>query len=606
MHLQNHNLDSWLALLEEDREPVFFSAWMNCLIGGLSHVKESALVVGSANVGPFMPVAFWPHKAPCSQALGVLCEQVLDMRRPIQRQESSEMLLALPIMRGKDIYGVIGLGFSGQMPNHVREWVQWGIGWLLARPTSAGSMNQSALTERMLLVMDVLLVAMTQDGLSSSAQAATTVAAQKLGCDRVSLGLGKGKSIELIALSHAADFSRRVDLTQALEDAMHEAADQGAAISLTLAQLSAEKAITDMQVTRAHVNLLRNQGNVCALTVPFWIDTDRYGALVYEWQEAIVSDELLSVAEGLAPVLGRVILDKQSAQTSVWRRMWQGIRHPLQALLGEKSLGLKLTIIALITLFTVLALTPAPFKLSASSTLEGSTRRVLAAPFDGFVSGAFYRAGQLVHQGDLLASLDARTLKLESSRWASQQEQYLKQAQDALAQRNLAQAQIANAQAEQAQAQRELVEEQLRYTQIVAPFDGVLVSGDLSQSLGAAVQKGQTLFEVAPMDSYRLVLWVHEGDMAHIRLGQQGTVVLTALTNVKFDFEVTLITPVAVVEEGSNVFRVEAKLIANAEQLRPGMQGVGKVMVGEASLLWIWSRQAVNWGRLQVWRWFGI
>ena len=67
-----------------------------------------------------------------------------------------------------------------------------------------------------------------------------------------------------------------------------------------------------------------------------------------------------------------------------------------------------------------------------------------------------------------------------------------------------------------AQAQLALIDEQLGRTRVAAPFDGVVVTGDLSQSLGAPVERGQVLFEVAPLDAYRVVLQVDERDIADV------------------------------------------------------------------------------------------
>ena len=69
-------------------------------------------------------------------------------------------------------------------------------------------------------------------------------------------------------------------------------------------------------------------------------------------------------------------------------------------------------------------------------------------------------------------------------------------------------AQAFGAQIEQAEAQLALVEEQLSRARLVAPFDGFIVVGDLSQSLGSPVERGDVLFEVAPLDGFRVVLEV--------------------------------------------------------------------------------------------------
>jgi hypothetical protein len=63
------------------------------------------------------------------------------------------------------------------------------------------------------------------------------------------------------------------------------------------------------------------------------------------------------------------------------------------------------------------------------------------------------------------------------------------------------------------------------------------------------------------------------------------------------------VTPVSTSEDGRNYFRVEAKMDRGAERLRPGMEGVGKIEVGERRLIWIWTRSLTDWLRLQLWSW---
>ena len=57
------------------------------------------------------------------------------------------------------------------------------------------------------------------------------------------------------------------------------------------------------------------------------------------------------------------------------------------------------------------------------------------------------------------------------------------------------------AQINQAEAQLALAEEKLARATLVAPFDGIVVSGDLSQQLGTPVEQGKLLFEIAPLEA---------------------------------------------------------------------------------------------------------
>jgi hypothetical protein len=48
---------------------------------------------------------------------------------------------------------------------------------------------------------------------------------------------------------------------------------------------------------------------------------------------------------------------------------------------------------------------------------------------------------------------------------------------------------------------------------------------------------------------------------------------------------------------------VEARLDETPERLRPGLEGVGKIEVDRRLLVWIWTRQVIDWLRLQLWTW---
>ena len=137
---------------------------------------------------------------------------------------------------------------------------------------------------------------------------------------------------------------------------------------------------------------------------------------------------------------------------------------------------------------------------------------------------------------------------------------------------------------------------------MVAPFDAYVVAGDLSQQIGSPVEQGKVLFELAPLDAYRVILKVDERDIRAVRVGQRGRLLLSGLTQQELGFQVKNISlPEAI--DGRNVFRVEAQLDRAGPALRPGMQGVAKIAAGERSLLWIWTHSAWHWLVLQAWKW---
>jgi multidrug efflux pump subunit AcrA (membrane-fusion protein) len=214
------------------------------------------------------------------------------------------------------------------------------------------------------------------------------------------------------------------------------------------------------------------------------------------------------------------------------------------------------------------------------------------------------RAGDIVREGSLLAAMDDRDLRVERQKLVSQGAQQEGERRQAIAENNRARARILEAQSGQVRAQIALVDEQIARTRLVAPFDAVVVKGDLSQSLGAAVERGNVLFELAPLDTYRVIMKVDERDITDVAVGQSGRLALASMPNEEFRLVVEKITPVSVVDQGRNYFRVEAKAQGATEKLRPGMEGIGKIEVDQRKLIWIWTRKLVHWMRMWVWSWW--
>ncbi|RVA70479.1 HlyD family efflux transporter periplasmic adaptor subunit, partial [Mesorhizobium sp. M7A.F.Ca.CA.001.11.2.1] len=102
---------------------------------------------------------------------------------------------------------------------------------------------------------------------------------------------------------------------------------------------------------------------------------------------------------------------------------------------------------------------------------------------------------------------------------------------------------------------------------------------------------------------YRVVLRVDEEDIRHIAIGQKGALALTGAAGQTVPFRIARLTSVATAEDGRNFFRVEANLLSNDLPLRPGMEGIGKIEIGERRLLWVLGRNLIERTRLLIWAW---
>ena len=198
----------------------------------------------------------------------------------------------------------------------------------------------------------------------------------------------------------------------------------------------------------------------------------------------------------MALLAGRVLYQRLRQERPLWRKGRDALLREAGRLFGARYIGRKLLVLAVAALALFAALAHGPYRVGASATVQGVVQRVVAAPFEGYIAEATRRAGDEVRQGDVLAVLDTRETELELLRAGNLEVQYRRQG-EAMARGDSAAAAIAQAQARQAMAQIQFYRQQIQRSSLRAPFDGVLVSGDLSQQLGEAVKRGQELFKLA-------------------------------------------------------------------------------------------------------------
>jgi RND family efflux transporter MFP subunit len=276
------------------------------------------------------------------------------------------------------------------------------------------------------------------------------------------------------------------------------------------------------------------------------------------------------------------------------RALAQGIAGPRRPVL-KLSLGLGVLSLALA------ALVPVAHRVDGEAVLRGSVQRVVLAPVDGFVATAPARPGDVVKAGGTLATLDDQSLQLEVVKRQSEYDQVQAEYREAMSLLDSARVTTLRAGLDRAGAELSLAEENLARSHIPAPIDGIVVSGDLSQSLGAPVQRGQTLFEIAPLETWRVSVQVDERDIGPVAAGQLGALRLEADPGRSLPLVVERVTPVARVAEGRNLFEVEARLVDAPANLRPGMQGIARIEVGEQRLLSALGGGLADWLRLRWW-----
>jgi RND family efflux transporter MFP subunit len=602
----------WQQFVEATTHQAFCQAWLALQSRLLEDVRSGLVLLGTADRGPFTPVAVWPNVKHDVKHLTPAAERALTERSglliksdPAEDPSISSpdsYHVAYPIEISGKLHGVVVLEV-GPRPQHelqnVLRQLHWGAAWLEVMLRRTEAMKSGATSERLQTVLNVVASAVEHEKFHSASIAVVTGLATSLGCDRVSIGWIKKKHIRVDALSHTADFGKQMNLVRAIGGAMDEAIDQQAVIVYPLPSED------DPLVVRAHEELARQHGAASICSVPLGTEGTFFGGMTLEFPPGKVIDhDTVELCEIVAEVIGPILDAKRKNDRWLITKAADACAEQLQKLIGPGHLIMKLIGIAAVVLILFFAIAKGDYRVTAPTTLEGVVQRAVVAPFNGYVAEAPARAGDVVQEGHLLCLLDDRDMRLERIKWATEKKQLVKQYREAMAKHERSQIAIASAKIGQAEAQLALLDEQLARTKIVAPFDGIVTSGDLSQSLGAPVERGQVLFEMAPLEAYRVIVEVDERDITEIKAGQQGELVLPSMPGENFSFSVDKITPVSTAKEGRNYFRVEAQLEDISERLRPGMEGVGKVTVDRRRLIWIWTHDVIDWLRLQLWRWW--
>jgi RND family efflux transporter MFP subunit len=327
------------------------------------------------------------------------------------------------------------------------------------------------------------------------------------------------------------------------------------------------------------------------------------GALLLEREaDKPFTADTVAQCEQVALLLGPVLETRRRDERPLAAKILESVRSGFSRLFGPGHLLLKMAVGLSVAVMLWFSLANGTFRVSCDAVIEAGVSQIIAAPQQGFIDRADVRAGDLVRKGDRLATLDDRDLQLELRKWQSRTAQLLKEYRQAMARFDRAEIAILKAKRDQAEAQLHLVEQQLARTTLEAPFDGMVIKGDLSQSLGSPVAAGQVLFELAPIDEYRVALKVDERDIGLIAAGQRGRLKLSGIPDLTIDARIDRLTPVSTVEGGRNCFRAEAVMDQPSDLMRPGMEGVVKVEIGQRKLIWIWTRRWVDWMRLFFWK----
>jgi HlyD family secretion protein len=144
----------------------------------------------------------------------------------------------------------------------------------------------------------------------------------------------------------------------------------------------------------------------------------------------------------------------------------------------------------------------------------------------------------------------------------------------------------ADAQVQQAQASLNQLEEQLSYTTVTSPIDGVVLSRDVQ--VGDAVSSILVLGSTATLvmtlgDTHQVYVKgkVDESDIAKVYLGQAARIKVQSFPSKSFAGRVTKIAPLGVEKDNVTTFEVQISIDNPGGELKANMTANGEIVLEE-------------------------
>ena len=579
----------------------FSQQWLEIVCSLLPDAQSAMFMMPDRRSNQLRTLAKWPSNLKISSSYTSVVKYALKKRQQIcfpkaikSGQESFDVF-ALPIFIQSKLLGILIVKMKHQPEarhkaifNSLKRSTKW---------LSLASPSQTQSDDFYSRVVALLASCFEQTSYQQGLISMVTELTRTFNCERVAFAEHKGHYSRVVALSNSASFDERSNLIQKIAEAMDESIEQDNAVLFPDPNTKL--------IQRAHQELARKFGIGSIFTLPLIHDNKIFGAISLLRNEGNPFDnQTLDLCQQTFSLITPYLALKREQERNLFYKIGTSIKQQMQNIFGVRHLKLKLASITAVFLIIMGSLIQGDFRVSADAVLEGKIQRVIAAPFSGYLLSASVSAGDIVQKDDIIASLNDSDILLQLTKLKGQLQKSRREYRQAQSTRDLVKVQIFNAQINQTRAEIKLAQQQLDRIHLSAPFDGVIIEGDLSQSLGSPVERGDTLFKIAPLEGYRIILKVNESNISYIKQSQTGTLILPSLSDRDFPLTIEKITVAAKADDGANIFRVEASLNDAADLLRPGMQGVGKINIGRARLIWIWTHEITDWLRLWIWSWW--
>ena len=400
------------------------------------------------------------------------------------------------------------------------------------------------------------------------------------GADLCALARGTNKkNIRIAAISDISSQNRQTDQLRLLQKGIDECVLRGAPLAWPK---SSDPAVQNSLIAEEICHGFSG-GQILFLPIAAGTETPR-AVIVFLWKKQMDRSHIREALRGFTPVLAGLIpcLDGSGGQGMLAKKTGKtgsgwSLQHRVTVVVGA---------VLVLALFL-----PLPYRISADAVVRPRFTRFLVSRYDGLLKESKVRPGDRVTRGDVLARLDGRQTEVELAALQAERDKAKKKLDQETARGNTAAAQVARLDMRKIDQQITRLREQQKHLIITSPVTGMVLTGDLQRAEGSPVNRGQTLFEVAPLAQMEVEVAIPEKNISQVEENALVSVRFKAYRETAWEKHFTRIEPRARIKNNANVFIGILEFDNPDGLLRPGMRGTAKIHAGTRLLGWILFRK---------------
>ena len=430
------------------------------------------------------------------------------------------------------------------------------------------------------------------DSLTNAVQVASNSIQQVFDCRIVTIGLKESTSnrLRLKSISGLGDFDPQSTLAQQIESALTESILHDSVTCYPPIN------VTDGVQSVAHRRVTEMIGAEATVSVP----------LMNAQEEVVGAMLLCGSGQKLLPNEARIRLQAcsmpvgSSIQAAIRQEggfISRTARRTVQSVAGMKGIiAFIMMSVAIATLFF-----PMTYRVSCRCRLEPVSRQYCVAPYDGMVEQTFFRPGDLIEQGALVAQMDGREINWDLAGITAEYARANKELDVHLADQKVADAIQAELEARQLKTREHLLDYRRKNMEIRSPTAGLVLSGSVDLRSNYPVQVGDLLYEVAPLERVRIQLAVPAEEIPHVETNQHVEIQIRGESDLQLSGNILRIRPQSESRYQQNVFIAEVEVDNPDQRLRPGMEGEARINTGTRQLGWIIGHRAWDRAAMLLW-----